>query len=339
MIKRLSNPYNTVFSNITERITKAQYNALKAVNTELITLYWDIGKIIFEAKSENSWGTSVVENLIQDINHNNPNLRGFSKTNVFNMVRFYERYKKKPIFQTLSGKLSWSHNTLILQKCKSSKEKEYYMRMTIKYGWSYRVLKNKIAFKDFSRTRHSQNNFDQTLGKKYRNQAKLIIKDEYIFDFLELGDFHTERELEKSIISNLEKFLLEINLGFLYVGRQYKLKVGNEEFFIDLLLYHRIIKCFIAIELKIGNFKPEYVGKMSFYLTTLDKQIKRIDENKSIGIIICKDKNRTLVEYSLVDINKPMAVATYKSSSELPNEYKKYLPSEIKISELLKIRN
>ncbi len=327
--------YNSTLKTITERIKQGQYNALKAVNKELIELYRDVGKIISRSKENRSWGDSVINELAKDISTENPGIKGFSRSNLFNMVRFYETYKEDKKIQTLSGQISWSHNVLVLERCKDNAEREYYMQLSIKNGWSHRVLMNKIAFKDYERSINSQNNFDVAIDEKYRDQAKLAVKDEYIFDFLELGEEHSERELEDSIIQNIEKFLIEMNHNFLFVGRQYKIEVSKEEYFIDLLLYHRPLKSFVAIELKIGNFKPEYAGKMSFYLTALDRQVKTEDENRSIGIIICKEKDRTLVEYTLADVNKPMAIATYKSHNELPAEYAKYLPDEKEIADRL----
>lgn len=327
--------YNSTLKTITERIKQGQYNALKAVNTELVRLYRDVGKIVSESMDKSKWGDGVLTTLSKDIQTENAGIKGFSKTNLFYMTQFYEQYKDNEIIQTLSEQISWSHNVLILEKCKDDSEREYYMQLSIKNGWSHSVLTNKIAFKDYERSINSQNNFDVAIDEKYRDQAKLAVKDEYIFDFLELGEEHSERELEDSIIQNLEKFLIEMNHNFLFVGRQYKIEVSKEEYFIDLLLYHRPLKSFVAIELKIGNFKPEYAGKMSFYLTALDRQVKTEDENRSIGIIICKEKDRTLVEYSLADINNPMAIATYRSHDELPAKYAKYLPDEKEIADRL----
>ncbi len=327
--------YDSTLKIIRDRIRQGQYNALRKVNTELISLYRDIGKILSEAKAKGSWGDSIIDKLVKDINIENPGIKGFSRSNIFNMVKFYELYKDFEFVQTLSGQLSWSHNLLIMNRCELNSQREYYMQMSINYGWSYRVLMTKIDFQDYERSISSQNNFDITIDEKYRDQAKLAVKDEYLFSFLELGEEHSEKDLEDSIIRHIEKFLIEMNHNFFYVGRQFKVEVGENEFFIDLLLYHRMLKCFVAIEFKVGSFKPEYAGKMSFYLTTLDKTIKQDDENRSIGIIICKDKDRTLVEYSLTDLNKPLAIATFNSHKSLPKEYAKFLPTEKEIAKRL----
>lgn len=327
--------YNSTLEVITTRIKKGQFEALKAVNKELIELYRDIGRIISQSKDEASWGDTVISQLAKDICSANPGIRGFSRSNIFNMVRFYETYKDNQKVQSLTGLISWTHNVLILNKCELNEERVHYIKMTIRYGWSSRLLMNKIDFKDYQRSINSQSNFDLTVEEEYKDQAKLTIKDEYIFNLLELGEEHSEKELEDSIIQNLERFLIELDHSLLFVGRQYKLEVGEGEYFIDLLLYQRFLKCFVAIELKVGEFKPEYAGKMSFYLTALDKQVKSGDENKSIGIIICKQKDKTVVEYALTDVDKPMAVATYKSHEELPKMYAKHLPTEQKIADKL----
>ena len=214
-------------------------------------------------------------------------------------------------------------------------EREFYIRMTRKFGWSKNVLLHQIENGSYEKSLLGQSNFDRTLSPELRAQAKLAVKDEYTFDFLELGDEHSERELERAIIARIEDFLRAMGGMFAFMGSQYRLEVGEREYFIDLLLFHRHLRCLVAIELKINEFQPEFVGKMQFYLTALDKQVRREDENPSIGIILCKEKNRTIVEYTLHDARKPIGVATYEITRKLPLNLRGQLPSPEEISRLL----
>ena len=214
-----------------------------------------------------------------------------------------------------------------MEKCKDSLEREFYIKKTKKYGWTKDVLINNVENKIYEKYLLNQTNFDKTLPEKYVNQAKLAVKDDYIFDFMELEEQHSEKELEKAIVENIKNFLGEMGGNFAFMGNQYHLKVGEKDFYIDLLLYHRLLKSLVAIELKIGEFKPEFVGQLQFYLTALDKQVKVDGENSSIGIIICKEKDRTVVEYALSNSDKPIGVATYKIHDSLPEQMKDLLPS------------
>ncbi len=317
--------------DIKNRITLSNYNALKSVNKELISLYWSIGESIVLKQNEFGWGKSVVKKLSLELQKEFVGIKGFSVQNLWNMRLFYLEYKDNEKLQTLSREIGWSHNLAILQKSKDNFEREYYISMTKKFGWSYRVLINQIEGKSYENFLLNQTNFDDTLEEKYKNQAVLAVKDEYNFDFLSLGDKYSERELEIGLINKIREFLAQMGSDFTFVGNQYKLEVDNEEYFIDLLLYHRSLRSLIAIELKIGKFKPEYAGKMNFYLSVLNDTVKLPDENSSIGIIICKEKSRTTVEYALKDSNKPIGVATYKLSNTLPEDMKGYLPSSDEI--------
>ena len=312
-----------------------QYNALKAVNKELIELYRNIGKLITQKQEKYGWGKSVVKELSKELQKEYSGRSGFSVRNLWYMKLFYEKYKDNEKMQTLSAQISWSANIAIISKCKDMLEREFYIRSVIKHGWSYRVLINHIENNSYEKFLVNQNNFDKTMPKEISNKAKLSIKDEYTFDFLELDEEHSEKELEESILKKVRNFLIEMGGEFAFVGNQYKLDVGGEEFFIDLLLYHRRLKSLVAIELKIGKFKPEYAGKMNFYLSVLNDKVKLPDENPSIGIIICKDKNNTIVEYALKDLTKPIGVSTYTLTKELPKEYKDKLPNQNDIQNLL----
>jgi len=251
------------------------------------------------------------------------------------MKDLYVSYRDYEKLQTLSAEISWSHNVAILSKCKDRLEREFYIRMSKKNGWSYRTLLNHIDNKAFERMIISQENFDANLPEQMRAEAKLAIKDEYTFDFLGIGENHSERELERALSRNIEFFLREVGNAYAFVGTQHRLEIDGQEFFIDLLLYHRKLKSLVVIELKRGTFVPEYVGKMQFYLAALDRQVREADENPSIGIILCKEKSRTVVEYALHDARKPIGVATYRVVSQLPEELQGMLPAPEDIARLL----
>ncbi|MFA6136925.1 MAG: PDDEXK nuclease domain-containing protein [Sulfurimonas sp.] len=330
---------NTQFKDfITEiktKILSSQYEALKAVNKELIGLYWEIGRAILEKQEAFGWGKSVVKNVSQELQKEFVGMKGFSVQNLWNMRLFYFEYSQNTKLQTLSREIGWSHNVAIFQKCKDDLQREFYIKSVMKFGWTYRVLDNHIDNNFYEKYLLNQTNFDKTLPDEYKHQAKLAIKDEYNFDFLELNEKHSEYQLEIGLINKIREFLAQMGSDFTFVGNQYKLEVDEEEYFIDLLLYHRRLKSLIAVELKIGKFKPEYAGKMSFYLSVLNDTVKLTDENPSIGIIICKEKKRTTVEYALKEGNQSMGVATYKVSENLPENLKQYLPTKSEIESKL----
>lgn len=335
----MSNPvpddYRNLLVEVKQRIRSAQYEALKAVNKELIALYWDIGKMIVTRQQGASWGKSVVEQLAKDLQAEFPGISGFSVRNIWNMRSFYVAYSQNEKLQPMVAEIGWTHNLVILEKCKDDLEREFYIRMARKFGWTKNVLIHQIENKTYEKTLLNQTNFDQVVPEEIRNQAKLAVKDEYTFDFLELGDEHSERELEQAILARVEPFLQEMGGMFAFIGSQYRLEIDEEEYFIDLVLYHRSLKCLIAVELKIGKFLPEYVGKMQFYLAALDDKVKLPDENPSIGIILCKSKKKTIVEYALKESNKPIGVATYQVVSTVPQELKHQLPAPEQVAKLL----
>jgi predicted nuclease of restriction endonuclease-like (RecB) superfamily len=320
---------------VQQRIRAAQYDALKAVNREMINLYWDIGKMIVTRQQNVNWGKSVVEQLAKDLQAEFPGISGFSTRNIWRMRDFYLTYHSQEILPPMVAEIGWTHNVVILEKCKDDLEREFYIKMTRKFGWTKNVLIHQIENQTYQKTLLNQTNFNKTVPTEIRNQLKLAVKDEYTFDFLELADEHSERQLEQAILTRVEPFLQEMGGLFAFIGSQYRLEVDDEEYFIDILLYHRRLKCLVAIELKIGKFLPEYVGKMQFYLSVLDNTVKLPDENPSIGIILCKSKQRTIVEYALKDSNKPIGVATYQIVSQLPQELKNQLPDPEQIAKLL----
>jgi len=327
--------YPRLLSEIKERIRCAQYQALKAVNKELIGLYWDIGRMIAERQEKSGWGRSVVENLSSDLRQEFPGVAGFSVQNLWYMRQFYLEYNGHEKLQPLVGEIAWTHNLVIMGKCKDPLEREFYLRMTRKFGWSKNVLIHQIDNQSYEKAMLGQTNFDKVLSPELRVQAKLAVKDEYTFDFLELGEEYGERELERALIARIEDFLRAMGGMFAFMGSQYRLEVDGKEFFIDLLLFHRRLRCLVAIELKVGEFLPEFVGKMQFYLAALDRQVRQDDENPSIGIILCKEKSRTIVEYALHNASKPIGVATYETTRTLPKALKGQLPSPQDIAHLL----
>lgn len=303
----------------------------------MIALYWEIGKRITEQQTASGWGKSVVENLSRDIQKEFPGIQGFGVRNMWDMARFYAEYQSNEILQPLVAEISWSKHIVILTKCKETQQRQFYILATKKYGWTKDVLINKIEVKTYENYLLGQSNFDITLPEKIKNQAILALKDEYTFNLIGLAEEHSEYELEQAIIKNIRAFLMEFGPDFSFIGNQYRLEVDGREYFIDLLLYSRRLQAMIALELKIGEFQPEYKGKMEFYLNVLNDTVKLPHENPAIGIIICKSKSRMIVEYALKSSNMPIGVATYSLSAELPEAYKELLPSSEEIARKIEL--
>lgn len=337
MAKTVSIPrdYPQTLEEIKNRVRAAQYEALKAVNLELVALYWDIGGKIAQKQKDQGWGKSVVETLSKDLQNEFPGMSGFSAQNLWYMRQFHLAYAGHPKLQPLVGEISWSKHLIIMARCKDDLQREFYIRMTRKFGWTKDVLALHIQDQAYEKTLLGQTNFEKNLPESLKNQAKLAVRDEYTFDFLELGEEHSERELERAIIARIEQFLREMGGMFAFMGSQYRLEIEGDEFFIDLLLYHRVLKCLVAVELKISDFKPEYVGKMQFYLAALDDRVRLPEENPSIGMILCREKKRAVVEYALRESNKPIGVASYRIVRRLPKELKGKLPDPKQIEKLL----
>jgi predicted nuclease of restriction endonuclease-like (RecB) superfamily len=319
--------YRLTLTEIVEAVNKARYESFKAVNKHLVDLYYEIGKIITEKEQNGHWGDRIVEKLAKDLQTEFAGVRGFSARNMWNMKKFYERYNGSPKLQTLSAEITWSANVLIMEYCKTNVESEFYLRQSIQNAWSVRMLEKKLKLNEYQNILNSQTNFEQVLAPGDTETAIFAIKDNYNLDFLELTEKHKERQLEDGIVNNIVRFLNEMGGMFAFLGRQIKLELNGKEYFIDLLFYHRILRCLIVVELKTVEFEPEHMGKMQFYLTMADEQLRREEEKASIGIIICRYKDRTLVEYTLRDVSRPIGVATY-TYNELPIGLAKYLPSE-----------
>ena len=329
--------YPAFLIEVKARIRSAQNQALRAVNNELLALYWDLGESIHQKQEVLGWGKAVVQTLAADLQAEFPGQNGFSAANLWLMRQFYTEYRSRPILEPLVREISWAKNVLIMKRCKDDLEREFYIRATARFGWTKAILQHQIDNQSYSRYLLNQTNFDQTVRPEIKAQAMLAVKDHYTFDFLGLADEHSERELELGLVQNLRRFLSEMGGLFTFIGTQHRLEVGGQEYFIDLLLFHRRLRALVAIELKVRSFEPEHKGKMEFYLEALNSQERLADENPSIGIIICRDRNKTVVEYALRTASRPIGVATYSVSSELPDAYRAELPSAESIAERLKL--
>jgi len=319
--------YDEFLRGLKERIRTAQVRAALAVNRELVLLYWRIGQDILERQRQSGWGSKVIDRLAADLRSAFPEMSGFSPRNLKYMRAFAEAWPDESIVQEPLAQLTWYHNITILEKLKAAKERLWYASQAIASGWSRNVLVHQIESDLFRRQGKALTNFQRTLPAPQSELAQQIIKDPYNFDFLSLGQEAKERDLEKGLIEHLQKFLLELGVGFAFVGSQYPLEVEGEDFFIDLLFYHLKLRCFVVIDLKMDQFKPEYAGKMNFYLSAVDDLLRHPDDQPSVGIILCRTKKRMIVEYALRDTSKPLGVAEYRITAALPEKLKENLPS------------
>ena len=337
----LDKSYTEFIADIKKQIKEAQYRALQKVNKEQLNLYWNIGKTIVERQKEFGWGKNIVEILAQELQREFVGVDGFSARNLWRMRNLYDQYAGSSlILPPVVAEIPWTHNILILEKCKDENERFYYIKMTEKYSWSKNLLINAIDANHYQNTLLNQTNFTETLQQSQAESANIIIKDEYTFDFLNLSLPYSEAQLEQAILSNIRSFLTELGGDFTFMGSQFPLKIDNKTFEIDLLLYHRELQCLVAIDLKVEEFSAEFAGKMNFYLSVLNKMVKKKHENPSIGIIICKSKNRTVVEFALQDVNKPIGVATYTFTENLPKNIQQFFPSnEVFIEKVESITN
>lgn len=329
--------YQPLVNEIKELIQKKQYQAFKLINAETINLYWEIGEEIYRQQKEKEWGKSIVQVLANELQKDFPGAKGYSAANLWRMRNFYLTYCDSEKLAPLVREISWSNNIVIMEKCKDDLQREFYIQMTKRYGWTKRILTNFIENQTYEKYLLNQTNFELTIPEERRVQAKLAVKDEYTFDFAELSPEYSEHELEVQLVNNIRAFLIEMGGDFTFIGNQYHLVVGSKDLYIDLLLFHRRLRSLVAIELKIGEFEAEYAGKMQLYLTTLDEQVKLPDENPSIGIIICKSKDKTFVEYALKRSNVPIGVATYQLSQSLPDNMRELLPNPDEIIKRLRI--
>lgn len=354
--------YGELLTQIKTRIRRAQIKATLSANAEMILMYWDIGRMIHERQGSEGWGASVIPRLSRDLHNELPEVKGFSERNIKRMLRFYREYSNRlslvpqavaqlqqaenealakvpqavalladshqlTDLSQLVEKIPWGHNFILMEKIKDLPTRLWYMEQTIQNGWSRDTLGLMIKSALHERQGKAVTNFDDHLPPPQSDLARQLLKDPYIFDFLTLTEPFEERELEVSLVKHLEKFLLELGQGFAFVGRQYHLEVSNKDFYLDLLFYHLKLRCFVVIDLKKGDFKPEYAGKMNFYCSVVDDKLKHENDQPTIGLILCQDKDKVLAEYALRDIHKPIGVSDYELTRALPDNLKSSLPS------------
>lgn len=300
-----------------ELINRSRNNAIRKVNEELIDLYWNIGEYISNKVELSEWGQSVVKELSQYIQAHDPQIKGFSDKNLWRMKQFYEAYKQFPKISTLLREISWSHNLSIFSRCKSIEEREFYIKLTKQENYSFRELERQISSSLFERTMIGNSKLSTVLRETNPDIANTF-KDSYVFDFLNLPETFNESDLQKGLILQMKNFILELGRDFLFISEEYKLQVGNSDFYIDLLFFHRGLQCLVAFELKADKFKPEHLGQLNFYLEALDRDVKRQNENPSIGVLLCKDKDSEVVEYALSRSLSPTMVSEYKT--QLPDK-------------------
>ena len=305
------------FTDIIQLIKQSRTNALKAVNSELINLYWNIGEYISKKIEQSEWGDSVVTELAIFIQTHEPEIKGFSDKNIWRMKQFYETYKDFSKLSPLVREISWTNNLLIFSRCKSLEEIEFYLKLVKQENYSKRELDRQISASLFERTRIGNTKLSPLVRASNKDIANTF-KDSYVFEFLNLPEPHNESELQRGLVNQMKKFVLEIGKDFLFVGEEYKLQVGNSDFYIDLLFYHRGLQCLVAFELKADKFKPDHLGQLNFYLEALDRDVKKANENPSIGVLLCKDKDSEVVEYALSRSLSPTMVSEYKT--QLPDK-------------------
>ena len=319
--------YAEWLTDLKGRIHSAQQRATLAVNRELVLLYWQIGRDILDRQAREGWGAKVIDRLAADLRTAFPDLKGFSPRNLKYMRTFAEAWPDAEFVQGVLAQLPWYHQLALLDKVDSADTRRWYASQAIKHNWSRNVLVMQIETRQLERTGKAVTNFETTLPKAQSDLARESLKDPYRFGFLELADEAQEREIENALVKHVTAFLLELGAGFAFVGRQYLLDVGGDEFRIDLLFYHLKLRCYVVIELKAGKFKPEHLGQLGFYLTAIDRQVKSEHDNPTIGLLLCKSKNEVVAEYALGDKSQPMGIAEFKLLQSLPLELQTSLPS------------
>lgn len=329
--------YDTLLENLKARVHKARMSAALAANSELVSLYLDIGQIILDRQSAEGWGAKVVEKLAKDLRVAFPDMKGFSPRNFAYMRKLAQLCSETPILQQVAAKLPWGHTLVLIDRLKANNERLWYGLQTIEHGWSRSVLQIQIETQLHARQVDALkvSNFKDRLPELQSDMAQEVLKDPYIFDFLSVGDEAHEREVERELVKHITEFLLELGSGFSYVGKQVHLEVAGEDFYIDLLFYHLKLRCYVVIELKAGAFKPEYAGKLNFYCSAVDDLLRHENDNPTIGLILCKKKNGLLAEYALRDMAKPLAVSDYALTRAVPENLKTSLPTVEEIEQEL----
>lgn len=305
------------FTDILELIKNSRNNAIRIVNAELINLYWNIGEYISKKVEQSEWGQSVVKELAEFIVKNNPEIKGFSDKNLWRMKQFYEAYKDLPKLSPLVREISWTNNLTIFSRAKSEEEKEFYLRLAIQEKYSKRELERQIDSSYFERTMIGNVKLSPA-ARELNIDITKSFKDSYVFEFLNLPNTHNEPDLQKELLTQMKNFILELGRDFIFIGEEYRVQVGNRDFYIDLLFYHRDLQCLVAFELKATEFQPEHLGQLNFYLEALDRDVKKENENPSIGVLLCKGKDSEVVEYALSRSLSPTMVSEYQT--QLPDK-------------------
>lgn len=318
--------YLSIIENIKHEINAAQYRAAVHVNADMLLLYYDIGCVINEHKT---WGSKFIDNLAADIRLAFPKSKGYSVRNLKYMAKFAETYAEREFVQQVVAQIPWGHNIVILDKVNNLEERKWYIKKSAQNGWSRNVLVHQIESNLYQRQVLAEkvSNFENRLPSPQSELAVQTMKDPYVFDFIAFNEDMLERDIEQALVRDVTRLLLELGTGFAFLGNQYHLNVGGEDFYIDLLFYNINLRCYVVIELKTGDFKPEYAGKLNFYLSAVDGILKKEQDNPSIGLLLCKSKNNVVAEYSLKDMSKPIGVSEYKITSSLPDNLEKQLPS------------
>ena len=319
--------YLELLNQLKERILGAQLRAGLAVNRELVLLYWQLGREILARQDQRGWGAKVIDRLANDLHRAFPEMKGFSVRNLRYARAFAEAWPDEHIVQQLVAQIPWGHNVRLLDYLKDPAEREWYIRQTTQHGWSRDILVHQIEGQLYQRQGQADTSFSLTLPPPQSDLARQVLKDPYNFDFLSLDQAAQERDLEKALVTHIREFLLELGAGFAFVGSQYPLEVDGRDFYIDLLFYHLKLRRYVVIDLKVGDFEPDFVGKMNFYLSAVDDLLRHEDDQSSIGIILCKSKSKTVVEYALRNSNTPIGVAIYNLTAALPDQVKGNLPT------------
>lgn len=329
--------YKELIGGIKTQIKNSRQRALLSVNRELLILYWNIGNIILSFQNKEGWGAKVIDNIADEIKREFPDLKGFSSRNLKYMRKFALEYQEIEFVQEVLAQITWYQNITLLEKVKDEKKRVWYINKTVENGWSRNTLVHQIESNLFERQNNEikTSNFMEKLDAPNNTLAVEVLKDPYIFDFISMTEEMNERDIEKQLVKKVTKLLLELGSGFAFIGNQYKLNVGGDDYYLDLLFYNLKLRCYVVIELKTGKFKPEYAGKLNFYLSAVDDTLKTEIDNPSIGIILCKEKNKLVAEYSLKDMTKPIGVSEYKLLEEIPEDLKGTLPSIEEIEETL----
>lgn len=319
--------YPALLADLKDRIRAAQVKAGLAVNREMVLLYWRIGREILLRQEGEGWGAKVIDRLSRDLRSAFPEMKGFSPRNLKYMRAFAEAWPDEAIVQAGLAQLTWYHNIALLEKVTSPEQRAWYIGQTLEHGWSRNVLVLQIGSRLFERQGKAPTNFERTLPAPQSDLAQQVLKDPYSFDFLTLGPVAHERDLERSLLDHLRRFLLEMGAGFAFVGSQYHLQVGDSDFFLDLLFYHVKLHCYVVIDLKMGKFTPADAGQLNFYLSAADDLLRTEGDAPTIGLLLCKSKDKAVAEYALRDINKPMGIAEFRLDEALPETLRGSLPT------------